>query len=495
MGAGDPGTEFQEDQHPYAADLDLFGEGSLFERMAETRTRIGAETLAEWMKRPAEREEVLARQCAVEELRGRLDLREALQLAGRQTVSGCDPRVFSEWLSAPAARLSAAIPPIAGALAALWIGLLVAGLLKAIPPLAACGWIAAALAAETAFSWRMSRQVSAVIDEIGMPSVELGTVAALVRLLAASDFKSPKLAALAGTLREGDAIRHLGGLERQIRLLEWRRYDMFTVFSWAILWGTQFAVIIERWRQTHGRAMLTWIEAIGEFEALAAMAGYAYERPDDPFPELVESGALFEAEALGHPLLGPACHTNDVSLGAAGARFLLVSGSNMSGKSTFLRTVGINAVLASMGAPVCARRLRISAVEVLASIRIQDSLLRGRSHFYAEVSRLREMLERAAAGPVLFLIDEILSGTNSHDRRIAAEAVIASLAGRGAVGIVTTHDLAVTAIADAPGLGGANAHLCDAGEEGGLDFDYRLRPGVLQRSNALTLVRSLGISV
>jgi DNA mismatch repair ATPase MutS len=239
-----------------------------------------------------------------------------------------------------------------------------------------------------------------------------------------------------------------------------------------------------------------WLDAIGEFEAIASLATYAFERPDDVYPAIVEGPALFEGEDLGHPLLPAAgCVRNGVSLGGS-IRMLMVSGSNMSGKSTLLRTVGVNAVLALCGAPVRARALRIAPMQIGASLHIIDSIQSGTSHFYAEILRLRAILERTRGPfPVLFLIDEILHGTNSHDRRIGSEAVLRGLVDAGAIGLVTTHDLALTAIVD--GLGGRaqNVHFVDRLENGRLTFDYRMRPGVVDHSNALALMRNIGLDV
>lgn len=240
-----------------------------------------------------------------------------------------------------------------------------------------------------------------------------------------------------------------------------------------------------------------WIAGAGEFEALCALAGYTYEHPSDTFPELVEtSGGWFEARGLGHPLLAESrCVRNDVRLGAE-TRLLIVSGSNMSGKSTLLRAVGLNAVLAWAGAPVRAQHLKISPLMVGASIRVLDSLVDGRSRFYAEITRLREIVRLAeSAGTVLFLVDELLSGTNSHDRRIGAGAIVRMLLDHGGIGMITTHDLALANIAaDLEGRA-VNVHFADSLENGRLHFDYRLMPGIVERSNALDLMRAVGFEV
>ena len=223
----------------------------------------------------------------------------------------------------------------------------------------------------------------------------------------------------------------------------------------------------------------------------------AYEHPDQSFPEIIEGKEpIFEAEAMGHPLLPAARRVcNHVRLGSE-PRVLVVSGSNMSGKSTMLRSIGINSVLALAGAPVCATSLRISPLSIGASIRLQDSLLEGSSRFYAEIQRLRQIVDLTRGElPVLFLLDEILHGTNSHDRGIGAEAVVRSLVDRGGMGLVTTHDLALARVADELGSRGENVHFEDHLEDGVIAFDYQMRPGVVTKSNALELMRSVGLEV
>jgi DNA mismatch repair ATPase MutS len=256
------------------------------------------------------------------------------------------------------------------------------------------------------------------------------------------------------------------------------------------------AMLLDGWRRGSGLAVGRWLAALGEFEALCALATYSFECPDDPFPEVVEGGAVFEAVGLAHPLLPLVrCVRNDISL-ADPVRILVVSGSNMAGKSTLLRAVGVNTVLALAGGPVRARRLRLSSFAVGATLRIQDSLLAGRSRFQAEVLRVRRLLDMArAAPPLLFLLDELFQGTNSADRRIGAEAVLRQLADAGAVGLVTTHDLALTDIVDRLDGRAANVHFEDRVENGELTFEYRMRPGVVCHTNGLALMRAVGIEV
>jgi len=259
----------------------------------------------------------------------------------------------------------------------------------------------------------------------------------------------------------------------------------------------QVAFAAERWRQAHGSAVRRWLRVIGEIEALLCLANYSYEHPDEPFPEFVPGSASFEATGLGHPLVSEAtCVRNHVRL-CEETRVFLVSGSNMSGKSTLLRTVGINAVLAMAGAPVRAQRLRLTPLHVGASIRVNDSLQEGSSRFYAEITRLRALFDLAGSGgpPLLFLLDELLQGTNSHDRRIGAEGMVHALLNRGAIGLVSTHDLALAEIGGFLNGQLSNVHFQEEFENGRMHFDYKLRPGVVTKSNGLALMRSIGLDV
>jgi DNA mismatch repair ATPase MutS len=304
--------------------------------------------------------------------------------------------------------------------------------------------------------------------------------------------------ALRRTLAEGASppVPTIGRLRRLVDLLDAQRNPLFAPIALATLWPIQIAFAIEAWRSRHGAAVAGWLERLGELEALVALGTYTVEHPGDALPSLVEDAPLFHACAIGHPLLPVArCVRNDVTLDAS-APVLVVSGSNMSGKSTLLRAVGVNAVLALAGAPVRAASLRISPLAIGASIRTLDSLREGTSRFYAEITRIRQLVDLAEGPrPLLFLLDEILHGTNSHDRRIGAEAIVRGLVRHGAIGLVTTHDLALAVIADDPTVRARNVHFADHIEDARMVFDYRMRDGIVTHSNALALMRAVGLEV
>lgn len=492
-GLGATGERFIEAAHPYAEDLDLFGHGSVFELLSRARTRVGEETLARWLLAPAAPEVVGERQAAVSELRPQLDLREDLALLGEGVRSGEDAKALSAWAAAPAWRIPSSTritTTVLVLLAVITLALWIAGF-WGLPFLVA-------LILGRTFAFRLRTQVKNVINAVDGPGRDLALLSQVLSRLERERFSSAHLSELRAALDvEGlPPSRQIARLNGLINLLDARRNMMFAPFATLLLWPELLSFAIEHWRQSSGPAVARWLAAVGEFEAFSSLASYSYEHPQNPFPELVEGEACFEGVGLGHPLIPESRNVRTDLRLSVELRVLIISGSNMSGKSTLLRTVGINTVLAMAGAPVCAQSLRLSPLKVGASIRIQDSLQAGASRFYAEITRLRQIVELTRTPPpVLFLLDEILHGTNSHDRRIGAEGVVRGLIERGAIGLVTTHDLALAHIAEVLAPRAANVHFEDHLEGGKMTFDYLLRPGVIQRSNALELMRSVGLDV
>src|SRR5688572_12856654 len=468
--------------------------GERFELLSRARTRAGEETLANWLLHPATPDVVRPRQAAVIELRPLLDLREDLALLTTDVRSGKEAHSLAAWSTAPPWHISPWLRITAITLAMLAVVTFI---------LWAMGFggtpLLVALVLGRIFAFRFRSQVERVVSGVDAAARDLVLLSGVLKRLEQERFTSPRLVELRAALDvEGlAASQQIAKLNRLIDLLDARRNMMFAPLAFLLLWEIQFAIAIERWRQRSGPAVVRWLEAVGEIEALSSLAGHAYERPQDPFPELSDQGTRFEGEGLGHPLIPDSRNVRtDLRLSDEGPRVLIVSGSNMSGKSTLLRTIGTNTVLALAGATVRARRLRLSPLQVGASIRIQDSLQAGTSRFYAEITRLRQIVELTKGElPVLFLRDEILHGTNSHDRLIGAEGVVRGLIDRGAVGLVTTHDLALARIADELGPYAANVHFEDQLEDGKMSFDYRLRDGIVRRSNALELMRSVGLEV
>jgi hypothetical protein len=354
------------------------------------------------------------------------------------------------------------------------------------------------IGAEVGYSIPLRRRVQHALHAAEGPARDLDILAHILNRLEKENFRSERLLALRRTLDASGvsgsaAIRRL---HRLVELHDWQHNQFFAPIGAALLWGTHIAWAIESWRQTHGPRVRTWLHTVGEFEALSSLSAYRYEHPADVWPEIIEGDAVFEGTAVGHPLIPTArMVSNDVLLSSETA-LLVVSGSNMSGKSTLLRTVGINAVLAFAGAPVRAGALRLTPLAIGATLRIQDSLQEGRSRFYAEITRIRELSDAAGGKlPLLFLLDELFQGTNSHDRLIGARGLLRNFMERGAIGLITTHDLALTAVADELSPGAMNVHFEDRFEGGEISFDYRMRPGPVHRSNAIALMRMVGLDV
>ena len=525
---GQPGSRFADEhaEHVYAADLDLFGADSLFKLLSRARTRGGDELLASWLLRPASPDVVRGRQEAVRELAPRLDFRERLAVSGRIARTDLDPEALASWAEGAWAEGDGRLAlPRAGGREFLVRALL--GLTAVANLFAVTGWMIwswgpspflALAMLQVLWNLAMRRRIAAATGRVTRASRDLNLVASLLAVIERAPFECSRLVELAQRLRSGDgtaASQHARQLQRLVHLLDSMRNALFVPFGLLLLWTPQLAYAIDSWRRRHGDRVAAWLRAVAEVEALASLASHAFEHPDHTFPKLVEPAGkrrpLLEGRELGHPLLPEEdCVANDLVLGVRAdgitaaptepqspVQCLIVSGSNMSGKSTLLRTVGTNVVLAQAGAPVRARSLRLTPLAIGSSIQLRDSLAEGRSRFYAEITKLKSVLDLTdQATPVLFLLDEILHGTNSHDRRVGAEALVRGLLDRGAIGLVTTHDLALARIADDSARSSLrNVHFRDDLENGEIRFDYRLREGTVTRSNALDLMRQVGLDV
>ncbi len=492
-GSGPDGEDCLEPAHPYATDLNILGHGSLFQLLCTARTSIGRRGLADYLLQLPTAEEILARQAAVKELRDRVDLREAVALLGKFDFSESRHEAFDEWAAAPPFVFIKAIQYLALASSAL-VALLALGTLSTLIHWRVTVEVALPiLGLNFAIGALYHEPVKAMISQLRHLAVEIAVLRDGVHFLETHQFDSPKLQALSAAVR--DQSKALRRLERYLGALNERDKEWFYGPSLLLLTATQICMAVEQWRASH--SLQSCITAWAEYEALNALATYAYENLDNAFPTLAPPQLpVYRAEALGHPLLtADSCVTNDLHLGAD-LRFYLVSGSNMSGKSTLLRSIGVNAVLALAGAPVRARSLLLSPLTICASLSVVDSLAEGKSRFMAEMDKLRQILDLSAAQPpVLFLIDEIFSGTNSRDRRVAAEAVVRTLIANGALGALSTHDLALAEIADIPAFHGANVHIGSRGNGDPLDFDYLLKPGVSDETNALAIARLAGVPV
>lgn len=491
-GGGQQGERFADAAHVYSADLDLFGHGSLFELLCEARTRMGEATLAGWLLTPASLATIRDRWDSVRDLRDRLQLREDLAVLGDRAAAGVHPEALLRWAREP------------NRLGSLWIRA-AALLLPCLAVTSAWLWYRSGSAApfllvisgEALLLFHLRQSIDQVLYGTERAFEDLPLFASIITRIEREPFAAVPLQQLIGRLAAGaarvpDRLARLGAIAN---FAGSRRNQLIATLAIPLVYGLLVALAAERWRRIHGAAVAVWAQVVGECEALLAIAAYSFEHPADPFPEIVEGPASFQGVGLGHPLIPAArCVRNDVALAGA-TRMLIVSGSNMSGKSTLLRVVGTNTILAMMGAPVRAQHLRLAPLQLGASIRINDSLQEGRSRFYAEILRIRQLLELASAGlPLLALLDELLQGTNSQDRRVGAAGVVRALVRLGAIGLLSTHDLALTELACAQDSL-RNVHFQDEILDGRMSFDFRLHDGVLTRSNGVALMRLIGLEV
>jgi MutS domain V len=492
-GTGESGERFDDLHHVYASDLDLFCKGGLFELLSVARTRMGEETLASWLLSPAPLERIRERHEATTELREQLNFREELSVVGEDAKVGIHPEALLRWAESPIRLPRQWLRWVAPLCAVLFVaGVAFWWYSGTITP------VLLVVVVEAVLSHRLRAPLEKILHGTEHSLGDLELLAAMLERIERQPFQSRRLQALKRQL----ASHHLASSQTMAKLrtlVEFIRAGeniVMQTLDTPLMYSVQVGFAAEHWRAAHGKVLRQWLSAVGEIEALLSLATYSFEHPDDPFPEFMEGNACFEGVGLAHPLIATGkCMLNDVDL-CQQTRVLLVSGSNMSGKSTLLRVIGTNAVLAMAGAPVRARRLRITPLHVGASIRVNDSLQEGSSRFYVEITRLRNIYNLSAGpAPVLFLLDEFLQGTNSHDRLIGAQGVIGALLMRGAIGLITTHDLALTAIRGLPDGALCNMHFQDEFEDGKMKFDYLLKDGVVTKSNGLELMRSIGLDV
>ena len=451
--------------------------------------------LAQWLLEPAPIDEVLARQQAAAELRPMLQLREDMGLLAEEVRSDVHAERMGEWGSAQTVRFAGWLRPLALLLAAGGLASVVAFFVGAVGI-----WLPLALVLfNSAIIFALRERVGRVLEKVETSGRDVKIFAALVERLEQEEFKSARLSQLREdlTISGLPASRRIAKLGRLVDWLDSSDHLAVKVLRPLLLWQEQLAMAFERWRRLSGGHIGKWTRAVAEFECLSSLAGLAFERPQWSVPELRrEQEAIFEAAALCHPLIPSAvCVPNDLRLGGT-QRLMVVSGSNMSGKSTLLRAVGLNTVLACAGSVAAAERLSLSLLHTGASIRVNDSLQDHRSRFLAEITKIRQIVDLIKSGePVLFLLDELLSGTNSHDRRIGASGIVRELLRSQAIGLITTHDLALAQIEQDVASGVANVHFEDQMNGSEMHFDYKLKAGVVTRSNALELMRAVGLEV
>ncbi len=495
-GTGFGGEQFQPFNHPYAGNLTLFGEGSLFELLCTSRTDIGRHRLANYLLETPDLDEVRERQKAVQELKNRTDLFEQVALLGKFDFQESNRQTFAEWLEIPVFSVHPIVRFMVLSTSVMLAVFMLLGFDAVMDWSHLWAWVVPLLAIHGVLALVFRRRVAQLLPAVRSVGLEMKIITDGLHLLRSQKFESEKLRRIAECSKTDDLLRAFHKLERLTNALLECDKEWFYPFSRLLLVNTQLLLAVERWKLQNADLLRASLAAWGEFEALVALALYAYEHPENAFPEFVADDVVFEAQGLGHPLLPHNdCVRNEIALNTE-KQFYLISGSNMSGKSTLLRTLGVNAVLAYAGAPVRAKQIRLSLFSVCASLAVVDSLLNGKSKFLVEMDRLRQAIEFTnGSRPVLFLIDEILSGTNSRDRRVATEAIIRTLIGGGALGVISTHDLTLTEIPDLDGFSGMNVHMGSKNSSDPLNFDYLLKIGPSTESNALAIARMAGVLV
>ncbi len=496
------GEQFRDPDHPFADDLDVFGARSLFQLLSLCRTPMGDARLASWLLQAAPVAVIRERQTCVEALRKRLDLRERIAVVNAANRRFMHPELLIAW-----AETVTALPPLRPLVVAL-AALFAASFLTFFYG-GSGWWVVGVAAVNGALLGLYFKRAQVIVEGLSSATQAAGLelLSNVIKEIEREPFEEPALIALAARLQGDSGHAASRDIARLARVSDWAdslHNAYVRLGELPFLVTIQVAYAADSWRRRYGTRLRDWVDAIGEMEALSSLAGYSYEHPQDPFPELIESSQpLFDATEVAHPLI-PAAESvsNTFALQASpqdktsGAQVLIVSGSNMSGKSTLLRTAGVNAILAFAGAPVRAQRLRLTRLAVGTCLRHTDSLQEHRSGFYTEALRLRRIADLLdGPSPLFFLFDELLSGTNSKDRRVAAEGVVRMMLSKDALGMVTTHDLSLTDIAAMFPGGVKNVHLQDHVEHGKMAFDYRLRDGVITHSNALELMRMIGLDV
>ena len=504
------GEQFADPTHFYSSDLDVFGKHSLFRLLNRTHTHDGQQRLAIWLKAPSGPDSIRLRQEAVAELKPQIEWRQQLEaMAYIESAIDRSPDVLVKWATAETSALPGYLNFIRFLFPAITLSLFVVWLMGYVPG----GMVLLALAVHGLVLSQTAGRAKEVSEQTFEISVALRAFQGLFQQAEQVKGEGVRLRAIrqALTSDKHSASEAIGELGRLTEGLNYRRNPyFFLLFGIATLWDIHYLFQLERWRQTYGPVLNRWFKALGELEALNSLAGFSYAHPTYTTPDIVDGELTLDLLSAAHPLLAQnKSIANSLQLNGAG-QTVLITGSNMSGKSTFLRTVGANVVLALAGAVVSAEWFVCSPVRVFTSMRTQDSLEESTSSFYAELKRLQTLigLTRSDASqdrpggeplrqrclPVLYFLDEILKGTNSADRHRGAEALIRQLHQTTASGFVSTHDLELGQLTDADGFV-RNYHFQSDLHNGELVFDYKLREGICQSFNASQLMQAIGIEM
>ncbi len=494
----DEGREFVDPEHFYSFDLDVFGRRSLFQSINRTCTCFGKDTLAKWMQAHLTRKaDIKERQEMVKDLSGRTDFREQFRITGLINQGKPDDgENIRRWTQTPCKYVNA-----------LWVRACIWGvpsvnallLAAAVFGIVSVQWFALSFCCFVVVSFGIVKRATRIQEDYGKQLKTLNGYARLIALAKKEEWKSAGMARLIDRLNmEGRSpVDALLQLSKELDRLDLRNNQLlYVLLEGSVFFQLQQIVRIERWKERYGRYVMGWLEAVGEIDALSSLGTFAYNHPNYAYPAIADTPFCFLATEMGHPLMPETqCVKNDAAIPSR-PYFLIVTGANMAGKSTYLRTIGVNYLLACIGAPVCCRSLTLCPNRLITSLRTSDSLSDNESYFFAELKRLKRIIDLLNAGEDLFIIlDEILKGTNSADKQKGSFDLLRQFMRLNANGIIATHDLLLGELAGQfPGHIRNCCFEADiAGDE--LTFSYKLREGVAQNMNACFLMRKMGITV
>ncbi len=493
--AFDPGNEFVDQSHDYTHDLDIFGQGSLFQFVNRTATIFGKLKLADYFNNAFEfSKDVKVRQESVHELSEMVDLRQEIQLIFHdEEISPTDKTQITQWIASesPVSNLKLlrilayGLPSVT----LLFITLSIAGIIS---------FPIFLIVLQLIIVFLYGKQTLKVQEIITSKSKILNRYAQCLQLIENTTFKSTYLIDLQNELAAETDQSPSKSIHQLSTILKYMDSNLnllvSVILNGLFMFNLHLLLKVEKWKKENRQKVPVWFEAIATFDALASLANFNYNHPDFIFPEVRNDDFNFEAKDLGHPLIEPGDRVvNDVDI-KGWNQFYIITGANMSGKSTFLRTLGVNYILAMAGVPVCAKEMKFYPIQIHSSIRTSDSLVKHESYFYAELKRLKQIIDELESGKEkLILLDEILKGTNSKDKQAGSIALIEQLLNYKSVGLFATHDLALGELADR--YPGHVNNLCFEIEIEGdkMVIDYKLHKGVCKNLNATYLMRNMGI--
>lgn len=490
----DEGQEFLNEDHSYTHDLDIFGRNSLFQFLNRAGTVQGRYLLAGWLKNPSSRQEIEQRQASVKELATMIEWRQQVQAHGRSNSNNKEhEKAFFKWLSGHDMISKNRFNLILPYLVILFSSVLIIGYFFEIFPLTA---FLLPFVVSVYFLYRIVDYSKQTYEMTQTGVRHLESIRNIILLIERATFDNEHLSENQQVLKQKViASEKINRLSEIFDWLSLRGNQMYWILNSIFLLDYILLAVAEKWRANYKNEVSNWFDAIAEFEALNSLAAVSYANEDYIFPTITDREFIFEGKNIGHPLIPDVSRVaNDFAIEEQGAT-CIITGSNMAGKSTFLRTLGINAVLAFAGAPVCADDFVISHFHIFSSMRTKDNLEENISSFYAELLRLKMLLEHINVDkPVFYLLDEILKGTNSVDRHIGAESLILQLNGMNTFGLVSTHDLELGNLAKFnQKISNFNFSSSIIDEE--IVFDYKLRAGICQSTNASQLMAKIGIQI